>query len=90
MKENSYIRKLSLDLKFMMSQTWQQIVTIHILLKVSQGKINQTMKFCQLIQYNMRNIFLEKSFAKCGGDASPRLFYKKLKLIIYLNQKSEM
>ena len=26
------------------------------------------MKFSQLIEYNMRNIFLEKSFTKCGGD----------------------
>ena len=60
-----------------MSQAWQQIITIHILLKVLRGKINQTMEFCQLIQYNMRNIFLEKSFAKCGGEASPRLFSEK-------------
>ena len=63
-----------------MSQAWQQIITIHILLKVLRGKINQTMEFCQLIQYNMRNIFLEKSFAKCGGEASPRLFHKKIKI----------
>ena len=74
----------------MMSQTWQQIITIHILLKVLRGKINQTMEFCQLTQYNMRNIFLEKSFAKCSGEASRRFFQKKLKLIIGVNQKSEM
>ena len=24
----------------------------------------------------MRNIFLENSYTKCGGEASPRLFYK--------------
>ena len=35
------------------------------------------MKFAQLIEYNMRNIFLEKSYHKCGGETSPRLFYKK-------------
>ena len=25
----------------------------------------------------MRNIFLEKALTKCGGEASPRPFYKK-------------
>ena len=28
----------------------------------------------------MRNIFLEKSYKKCGGEASPRPFYKKIKI----------
>ena len=26
------------------------------------------MKFGQLIEYNVKNIFVEKSFAKCGGE----------------------
>ena len=26
------------------------------------------MKFGQLIEYNMRNIFLEKSYTICGGE----------------------
>ena len=30
------------------------------------------MKFGQLIEYNMRNIFLAKSCAKCGREAIPR------------------
>ena len=38
------------------------------------------MKFDQLIDYNMRNIFLAKSHAKCGGETSPRPFFEKLKL----------
>ena len=29
------------------------------------------MKFSQLIEYNMKNIFLEKSYTKCGGETSP-------------------
>ena len=45
------------------------------------------MKFGQLIEYEMRNIFLKE---KCGGEASPRLFYKKSKLSISLDQHSEM
>ena len=28
----------------------------------------------------MRNIFLEKSHTKCGGETSPRLFSEKLKI----------
>ena len=27
------------------------------------------MKFGQLIEYNMVNIFLKKSYTKCGGEA---------------------
>ena len=34
------------------------------------------MKSGQLIEHNMRNIFLEKSYTKYSGEASPRLFYK--------------
>ena len=30
----------------------------------------------QLIEYNMRNIFLDKSYTKCGGEANPRNFSK--------------
>ena len=34
-------------------------------------------KFGQLIEYNMRNIFLEKSYTKCGGKTIRRSFSKK-------------
>ena len=47
------------------------------------------MKFDQLIKYNMRNIFLEKSNTKCFGEAIPRPFYKNSKLSISLDQQSE-
>ena len=42
------------------------------------------MIFGQLIEYNMRNIFLEKSYTKCSGETSPRPFSEKLKLNISL------
>ena len=29
------------------------------------------MKFGQLIEYNMRSIFLEKSYTECGGEFIP-------------------
>ena len=33
-----------------------------------------------------RNIFLEKPYTKCDGETIPRLFKKKSKLSISLNQ----
>ena len=30
-------------------------------------------------EYDMRNIFLEKSYTKSGGETNPRLFSKNLK-----------
>ena len=44
------------------------------------------MKFGHLIECNMRNIFFEKSYTKCGGETSPRPFSEKLKLSISLDQ----
>ena len=44
------------------------------------------MKFGQLTEYDMGNIFLEKSYTKYGGEAIPIPFYGKLKLSIYLDQ----
>ena len=46
------------------------------------------MKFGQVTEYNMRNIFLKKSNTKCGGETIPRLFPKISKLSIYLDQIS--
>ena len=47
------------------------------------------MKFDQLIECNIRNIFLEKLLAQCGGETSHRPF-SELKLSIYLDQKSKV
>ena len=40
------------------------------------------MKFAQLIEYNMKDIFLEKSFTKSGRETSPRPFPEKSNLSI--------
>ena len=48
------------------------------------------MKFGQLRECNMRNIFLEKSYTKCDGETSPRPFSEKLKLSISLGQQSKV
>ena len=44
----------------MMSQPEKQTIVIHILTNISRSKSNHTIKFDKLIEYNMRNIFLEK------------------------------
>ena len=44
------------------------------------------MKRGRLIEYNMRNDFLKKSYAKRGEETIPRPFYKKSKLSSSLDQ----
>ena len=48
------------------------------------------MKPCQLVEYNFRNIFLEKSYTKCGEETFPRPFSEKSKLSTSLDQYSEV
>ena len=38
------------------------------------------MKFRQLIEYNLRNVFVEKPDTKCGGETIPRFFSEKSKI----------
>ena len=70
----------------MTSQSGKQI---RILTNISRNKDNQLMKFGQLIEYNVRKIFLEKSYTKCGGEAIPRPVSKKPKLSMSLDQQSK-
>ena len=46
----------------MTSQTGIQMITIHILLNISRSKGHQATKFNQVIEHNMRNNYLEKSY----------------------------
>ena len=59
-------------------------------INISSSEGNQAMKFGQLIVYNMRNIFLEKSYTKCGRKTISRPFSKKSKLSISLDQYSKV
>ena len=68
----------------MTSQPGKQTIAIHTLPSISRVKSNQTMKFGQLIEYNM--FFLVKLYSKCGGKTIPRPFSKKPKLSISLVQ----
>ena len=54
----------------MTSQPGKETVAIYILSNVSKNKGNKSMKFGQLIEYNMRNIF-ENSYTKCAGETIP-------------------
>ena len=67
----------------MTKQPGKEIITIHILPSISRSKDNQTMKFCQLKEYN---IFIGKSYSKCGGETIPRPFSKMSKLSMSLDQ----
>ena len=44
------------------------------------------MQLSQLIGYNMRNIFIEKSYTNCGGKAITGRYSLKLKFNISLDQ----
>ena len=86
MYRNGLIKKIRLTSNFLTSQPGYQTIVIHILPNMSRSKKNQTLKFGQLIECNMKNIFLEKSYAKCGEETSPRPFSEKLKLSTSLDQ----
>ena len=63
----------------MTSQPGEQLIAVNILPNISRSKVNQTMKFGQLREYNMRIILLENSYAKCGGETFSRPFPEKSK-----------
>ena len=44
------------------------------------------MKCGKLTEYNMKNIFVEKSYTKCAGETITRPSSKKSKLSISLDQ----
>ena len=80
------IKKVRLISKFMTSQPGKQIIAIHVLPYISRSKDNQTAKFAHLMKYNMRKIFLEKSYPKCVAETSPKPFSKKSKFSLSLDQ----
>ena len=72
MEKNSLIINIRLISKFMASKPGKHPIAMHVLTNISRRKYDQTMKFGHLIEYNMRNIFLEKLYRKCGGEAISR------------------
>ena len=74
----------------MTSLLGKQTIALQILPKISRRKGNETMKFDQLIEYNMRNIFPEKSYTKSDRETISRPFYRKPILSISLDQYSKV
>ena len=66
----------------MTGQAGQQIITTLISSNNSRSKSNQAMQFGQLIEYNVRNIFLQKSCQDKAGRLVSNLFLlcKKYKI----------
>ena len=56
----------------MTTHAGQQVITIHIFPNTSGIKDNQAMKFGQLIEYNVKNIFVLKICSKWGRETSSR------------------
>ena len=65
----------------MTSQPGKQKIAMHILPNISKSKGNQTMKFAQLMEYNMRNIFFLKNHAQKNKNFER----KKFLLLYYIN-----
>ena len=63
-RKNDLIKKKSFILKFMTSQPGSQTTAIHILSNISGSKSNQAMKLGQLLDYDKRNVFLQKTCRK--------------------------
>ena len=74
MCKNDWIRKLRLVLKFMTSETGQQIIAMHVLPYISRSKGNQAVKFDQLTKYGMRNIILKNLAETEVGKLVPDLY----------------
>ena len=67
--ENYLIRKLRFISKFVTLQPGKQTIAIHILHNISRSRGNKTMKFYQLIEYNVRISFFFKK-ALCEVEAN--------------------
>ena len=70
--ENGLMRKLRLISKFMTLLSGKQAIVIHVLSNIPRCKGNQTMKFGQLIEYNVTQFFLQKWCWKWGSETNSR------------------
>ena len=63
----------------MTSKPGKPTMAIKIFPNISKNEGTHTMKFGQLTEYYVINIFLAKSYRKGGEETSPRTFSKKSK-----------
>ena len=73
-------KKDKINFKFCDTTAWLKNCRDKHIAQYFEKKDNQTIKFGQLIECSMRNIFLEKSYTKWDRETSPRIFSEKLKL----------
>ena len=69
----------------MMSQGRTQTISINILSDILKSKSNQTTKFGQVIEYNIGNIFLQKSRRQEARRLVPDLFLYFKKTLYKVN-----
>ena len=70
-RKNDSIKKIRLISKSMSSQPGEQTIAIHVLASIPRSKGNQAIKLDQLTEYNMSNIFVQKSYTKFTGETIP-------------------
>ena len=70
----------------MASQPGKQTTAMHILPNILRSKGNQIKKLGQLMEYYMKNIYLEKSYTKYAGDTIPEPLSKNSKVGVSLHQ----
>ena len=68
--------------------TWSTNIYCPISQEVKASR--QLIEFSQLIEYNIRNIFVEKWYSKRSGETIPRPLSRKTKLSISLDQKCKV
>ena len=51
-----------------------------MLSNISSFNGNHSMTFASLIEYNMKNSFLEKPYTKCDRETTSRPFFEKMKI----------
>ena len=74
--QKDFIRKRRSISKFMTSKPGKQTITINILPNNAKKEKESDSDIGKLIECNMRKIFLEKSFTKCGGETILKPFLK--------------
>ena len=80
-KEKRRVKKAEVNFKIYDFMNWEVDNHNTHIAKYPKRKGNRSIKFVQLIEYIMRNIFL-KSYTK-REENSPRIFSKKSKLSIF-------
>ena len=86
MYKNGLIKKIRSLSRFMTSQPGKETILIYVMSNISRSQGNQTMKFGQLIEHKLRNIFFLKSCTKWVRKLITRPFSKNSNLNISLDQ----